>query len=114
MSHSDGEDKLKAVFAKYVEELLQLFVLDESLEESSALSPDEATAALESRLEAEHEPLPLRLAMREAVRERKGVDAMVANLFTRLASLSSARRNLKTLNRLYDPGLCDAAYVVIL
>ena len=107
MSHSDGEDKLKAVFAKYVEELLQLFVLDESLEESSAPSPDETTAALEARLEAEHEPLPLRLAMREAVRERKGVDAMVANLFKRLASLSSARRNLKTLNRLYDSGLCN-------
>merc|ERR1739848_834901 len=64
LSGSDGEDRLKAVFSKYVEELLQLFLLDESVDDSSSLSPERESAALEKRLEAEHEPLALRMTMR--------------------------------------------------
>ena len=104
MTSSDGEDKLKAVFSKYIDELLQLFLLDENVEEASNRSPDDLSDALEKLLETEHEPLPLRMIMREAVRERKGVDAMVENLFKRLAAISVARRNLRTLQRIYEPG----------
>ena len=104
MRRSDGEDKLKAVFGKYVEELLQLFLLDEDADEASIRANDDSTAAWKEALEKEHEPLPLRMTMREAVRERKGVDAMVEHLFHRLHAISQTRRNLKATQRLYQPG----------
>ena len=101
ISSSDGEDKLKAIFSKYVEELLQTFALDENAHDRL----DEAEAPMtKEALAAEHEPLALRLALKEAVRERKGVEAMVENLFQRLKAVSQARSNLKTFKRLYDPG----------
>ena len=104
---SDGEEKLKAIFGKYVEELLQLFLLDDDTNESLIHANDDATASLKQVLEPEHEPLPLRMTMREAVRERKGVDPMVEHLFSRLHAISQTRRNLKTTKRLYRPGWED-------
>ena len=103
MRRSDGEDKFKAVFGKYVE-LLQLFLLDEDADEASIRANDDSAAAWKEALEKEHEPLPLRMTMREAVRERKGVDAMVEHLFHRLHAISQTRRNLKATQRLYQPG----------
>jgi len=104
ISRSDGEDKIKAVFSKYVEELLQLFLLDEENDSTSNRDAEDSAASLEKVLESEHEPLPLRMAMREAVRERKGVDPMVEHLFRRLKAVSQTRRNFKSFKRLYRPG----------
>lgn len=87
-----------------MEELLQLFPLDEDVDESSNRGVDDASAALQEALKNEHEPLALRMAMREAVRERKGVDAMVEHLFQRLKAISQTRRNLRAMRRLYQPG----------
>jgi len=91
ISGSESEVKIKTIFAKYLEELLQIYSLDEQLNNQA-----EPNKEIESHA--------LRIAIHEAIRSNKGVEQTVESLFQRLSAISKSRRGLKHFRRLYQSG----------
>lgn len=79
IANSDSEDKLKALFCKLIEQVLQ----DGS---------------------AEPKPLQVRNRLREAVHAFGGVDASVENMFAQFHAISRSRDEFKSLKHLFEPG----------